>query len=81
MLDVDQRWAGLSPSMSCRVASITWLTGWFLAKACSQPGHRCHGTKADEAKVKGKSTGKAASWAVSLLDAFRPMTANPQLSA
>ena len=46
-------------------ASTTSLTGWFLAKAWSQPGIDATGTKADEAKMKGNRIGNAMTWAVS----------------
>ena len=60
---------------------MTTETGWFLAKAWSQPGIDGTGTKADEAKVSGNRIGKTMTWAVSLLEAARPMAAKPQLMA
>ena len=66
--------------MSERAASTTWVTGWCLAKACSQPGMALTGTKADEAKMNGKRIGKAMICAVSALGADRPMVAKPQHS-
>ena len=38
-------------------------------------------TKADEMKVSGKTSGNDTTWAVSLLAADSPMTANPHDSA
>ena len=35
------------------------------------------GTKAEEAKIRGKRRGKDITWAVSLLEAESPMTAKP----
>src|ERR1700722_18224427 len=87
MLDEDHRavWTpcplGAVPSMSWRAASMTWLTGWWTANACSQPGMDWTLTKADEAKVKGNRMGKAANCAASLLEAVSPMMAKVQLKA
>ena len=66
------------PVMSERAASTTWVTGWCLAKAWSQPGMSCTGTKAELAKVSGKRMGKTMSCAVSALGAESPTVAKAQ---
>ena len=66
------------PSIRARQALTVTLTGWWVAKPCSQLGIDDTGTKAEEAKVRGKRIGKEMTWATSLLGADSPMTANPQ---
>ena len=51
--------------------------GWLLAKPRSQDGIDCTGTNADDAKVNGKSSGKAMSCAASAFGAIMPTTENP----
>src|ERR1700679_1786610 len=60
-------WTG-PPTISERAALTTSLTGWFLAKAWSQPGIEATGTKADEAKMKGNRIGKTMTCAFSALE-------------
>ena len=72
--------AACPPTMSERAASTTWVTGWWLAKACSQPGIALTGTKADEAKMNGKRIGNTMVCAVSAFGAESPTVAKPQQS-
>jgi hypothetical protein len=68
--------AVLRPIVRARMASTVTDTGWWLAKACSQPGMELTGTKAEEAKTRGASMGKAAAWVDSGSPTARPMRAN-----
>ena len=43
------------PRASARIASTTWVTGWWLANACSQPGMDEIGTNAELTNVSGNS--------------------------
>ena len=68
--------------MRDRWAVITHPDGLVGGEALEPAGHReLIGTKAGEAKIRGKRIGNAMTWAVSLLDATSPMTANPHSSA
>src|SRR5919201_1965700 len=61
--------------VNARTADAVIETGWCLANTWSQPGIELTGTKADEAKTSGASTGKAAAWAVSGSPTARPTVA------
>src|SRR5712692_3026188 len=53
------------PIMSARTAEAVTDTGWYRAKGCSQPGMLLTFTNAEDAKISGATTGKAAACAVS----------------
>src|SRR5215469_5693452 len=43
------------PRAIARMALTTYVTGWLLAKACSQPGMVAIGTNAEDTNVSGNS--------------------------
>ena len=54
------------------MALAVWVTGWWLAKVCSQPGMLAVGTKAELANTSGKMMTNAASCAVSGSTGLQP---------
>src|SRR5215470_18426779 len=66
------------PITSARTAFAVTETGWWAAKACSQPGMVLTGMNADEANTRGAITGKAAACAVSGSPVASPRVAKIQ---
>ena len=58
-----------------RIVSMMMLTGWFLAKACSQPGIVAIGTNAELRNVSGKTQISPNAWTDSSSPMARPVQA------
>src|SRR5687767_8753956 len=78
----SQPWLPIGvPTISARMVSMTWVMGWFSAKARRGPGMPAVGTKAEEAKVKGKTSTNPIHCTASTLLAKSPKTAEIQENA